>query len=134
MLKITLDTNVFVSAAITMGNEYLLLQLAKQGVFQLYISASIFEEFKDVIQRDKFKLPKHIIKGIIDDVIHIAKFVTPSIKFDVVRADPDDNKILECAIASNSDYIVSGDHHLLDIKEFNGVKIIRPSDLLRLIS
>jgi predicted nucleic acid-binding protein len=54
----------------------------------------------------------------------------PLEKIDAVPGDPTDNKVLECAVASGTDVIVSGDAHLLDLKEFRGIKIRRPTDFL----
>lgn len=49
---------------------------------------------------------------------------------DVIKEDPSDNKYLACAHEGEADYIVSGDHHLLDIKAFKGIEIIRPKVFL----
>ena len=51
----------------------------------------------------------------------------------MVKDDPDDNKILECAYAAKVDYIITQDNHLLKLKEFEGIKIINPGDLLKKI-
>lgn len=59
-----------------------------------------------------------------------ARVVEPTEALDVVPADPTDNRILECAVAAGSDVIVSGDLHLLKLKEFRGIKIQRPADFL----
>jgi len=57
---------------------------------------------------------------------------TPNRKVDVVKEDADDNKIIECALESKSEYIISYDKHLLKLKEFQGIKIIQPEEALRL--
>ena len=49
---------------------------------------------------------------------------------DVVKEDPDDNKIIECAIESEAEYILSYDNHLLRLKEYLGIKIIKPEEAL----
>lgn len=48
--------------------------------------------------------------------------------------DPEDNRVLECALEAEADYIVSGDHHLLSLEEFRGIKIVRAADLLKILS
>ncbi|MDI6737413.1 MAG: hypothetical protein QME12_02745 [Nanoarchaeota archaeon] len=58
------------------------------------------------------------------------KVITPVIKLDIVKDDPDDNKIIECAVASQSDFILSYNLHLLNLKEYAGIKIIRPDRFL----
>ncbi len=65
--------------------------------------------------------------------MELAGNVSPTVKLDVIKADPKDNIILECAVAGNADYIVSGDKHLLDLKEFSGIKILKPAEFLRKI-
>jgi len=49
----------------------------------------------------------------------------------VVEDDPSDNKILECALEAEADYIVSGDRHLLDLREYRGIKILSSGEFLR---
>ncbi len=134
MLKITLDTNILVSAFIAKGNPYRILELARQGIIQMDMSMEIFTEFITVINQEKFGFPKRLIEKIMSEVFDISNFVTPVAKLDIVVADPSDNKILECAITSDSDYIVSGDHHLLDLEEYAGTKIITPNEFIRLFS
>lgn len=55
--------------------------------------------------------------------------VTPKIKVDAVKEDPDDNKIIECALESNAEYIISYDKHLLKLKEYQRIKIVRPEEI-----
>jgi putative PIN family toxin of toxin-antitoxin system len=64
-------------------------------------------------------------------VAKVAKIVNPTQALHVVKADPDDDRIIECAVAGNADFIVSGDHHLTKLKAFRGVGIVRPRDFLR---
>ncbi|MGA3026580.1 MAG: PIN domain-containing protein [Bryobacteraceae bacterium] len=64
----------------------------------------------------------------------IAEIVVPGIRLQVVAADPDDDRILECAVAGAADLIVSGDHHLNRLKSFRGIGIVRPVDFLRTLS
>jgi hypothetical protein len=55
------------------------------------------------------------------------------VQLDVVKRDPDDNRVLECAQSSGSDYIVTGDKDLLDLKHHAGARILRPAELLMLL-
>ena len=56
--------------------------------------------------------------------------IAPKLNIKVCR-DEKDNKFLECAIASKSDYIISYDKHLLKLKEFKNIKIITPEEFLK---
>jgi predicted nucleic acid-binding protein len=49
----------------------------------------------------------------------------------IIEDDPDDNRILECALEAGADLIISGDHHLLELKQIQKVKILSPSDFLK---
>ena len=133
MLKFVLDTNVLVSALIsTMGNPALLLDKAGKN-YTLFISKDILTELEAVISRDKFGFTEEEVNTIIEAIISLSEAVNPEIKLDVIKSDPDDNTILECAVACGASYIVSGDRHLLDLKEYGGIKIITPKDALDLL-
>ncbi len=133
MLKFVLDTNVLVSALIsTSGNPALLLDRAGEK-YTLFISKDILIEFKDVISRDKFGFTDDEINTIIEAIISFSETANPEIKLDVIRSDPDDNKILECAVACGASHIVSGDRHLLGLKEYCGINIITPKAALDLL-
>ena len=60
-----------------------------------------------------------------------AEFVTPPKAVRKIKDDPDDNRILECALESGAQLIISGDHHLLELKQYRNIKILSPSDFLR---
>lgn len=133
MLKFVFDTNVLVSALIsTKGNPALLLDKVKKR-YLLFISKDIIGELADVISRDKFGLIDEEADTFIEAIISFSEVINPEIKLDVVKSDPEDNKILECAIACDASYIVSGDKHLLGLKEYGNIKIITPKAALDLL-
>jgi putative PIN family toxin of toxin-antitoxin system len=63
----------------------------------------------------------------------LAEVVTPDFALDVVRDDPDDNRIVECAVAGRADLIVSGDRDLTRMKSFQGVGIVTPLEFRRIL-
>ncbi len=63
-----------------------------------------------------------------------SEVIEPDIKVDVIKSDPDDNKILECTIACGASYIVSGNSHLLELREYGSIKIINPKTALELLN
>ncbi|MDI6903512.1 MAG: putative toxin-antitoxin system toxin component, PIN family [Methanocellales archaeon] len=136
-MKIVLDTNVLISATFWKGNESKIIKKAENGEIQIFTSFGILDEFEDVLLRDKFELKidemGKTVEEIIEKLVSIAIVVEPKKVVDVVRHDPDDNKILECAIEAEADYIISGDRHLLDLKEFEHIKIIRAWRLLEIL-
>ena len=133
MLKFVFDTNVFVSALMSKrGNPALLLDRVRKS-YTLFISKDILGELKDAISRDKFDYTETEVNTFVEAIISFADVVNPEIKIDAIKADPDDNKILECAVTSGASYIVSGDKHLLELKEYRKIKIITPKAALDLL-
>ncbi len=134
MIRLVLDTNVFVSALIsTRSNPVLLLDDAGKK-YSLYISKEILGEVEDVISREKFGFTKEKISIALEAILSFCEIIDPEIKVNIIKADPDDNKILECAIACRASYIVSGDAHLLELKEYRNIKIINPKTALGLLN
>ncbi|NJD77932.1 MAG: putative toxin-antitoxin system toxin component, PIN family [Candidatus Methanoperedens sp.] len=134
MLKFVLDTNVFVSALMSKrGNPALLLDRVKKS-YTLFISKDILSELKDVISREKFGYTEEEINTFIDAIISFSEIVNPEVKIDAIKTDPDDNKILECAVTSGASYIVSGDRHLLELTKYGKIKIITPKAAFDLLN
>ena len=89
--------------------------------------AVIIEEYKEILARD-FDYEEQEIGEILERVFQFVNIIVPSVKVDVVKDDSDDNKIIECAIKSNAEYILSYDKHLLKLKEYKGIRIVRPEE------
>jgi putative PIN family toxin of toxin-antitoxin system len=81
----------------------------------------------------KFGFTEEEVNTIIEAIISFSEVINTEIKLDVIKSDPDDNKILECAVVCGASYIVSGDKHLLELKEYGKIKIITPKAALGLI-
>jgi putative PIN family toxin of toxin-antitoxin system len=95
----------------------------------LFLSKEILDEVEEVISRKKFGFTEQKISSALEAILSFCE-INPGIKVDVIKSDPDDNKILEFAIACKASYIVSGDSHLLDLKEYVTIKIINPKTAL----
>jgi putative PIN family toxin of toxin-antitoxin system len=132
-MRITLDTNVLVSAFISRrGHSADILDMV--ATFQeitLVLSDEILEEFVDVISRDEVKArfgysetDVHRFERAIREVAEIVKVTSD---FRVVREDPEDDVVLNTAHDGKADYIVSGDKHLKKLRRFKGVRILSPS-------
>ncbi len=67
------------------------------------------------------------VDGLINDLTAFATLVLPEYHVHGVSADPDDDTILECALAGGADYVVTGDRHLLDLGTFRGILIVPPA-------
>lgn len=142
MSRAVLDTNVWVSAILTPGNPPAkILEFALTGRMQLLISPGIIREIGQVLKYPKVKkaLRKHrITSQAVDDVILKllkAAIVTPGeMVTEGVSEDPADDMIIACALEGHADFIISGDHHLTDLGDYQGIKIIAPSAFVALIN
>ncbi len=134
MIRLVIDTNVFVSALISTKSIPALLLDEVGKKYTLFISKEILGEVEDVISRKKFGFTTQKINSAMEAILSFSEIINPGIKVDIIKSDPDDNKILECAIACNAQYIVSGDSHLLDLREYGSIKIINPKTALELLS
>jgi putative PIN family toxin of toxin-antitoxin system len=142
MIRAVLDTNVWVSAILTPGTPPAkILEFALTGKMRLIISPGIIREIGRVWQYPKVKkaLKKHRITfQEVDDVmvkLLKAAVITPGeILAKGVSDDPADDAIIACALEGRADFIISGDHHLTDLTNYQGIKIVTPSTFLALIA
>ncbi|MBF0478807.1 MAG: putative toxin-antitoxin system toxin component, PIN family [Candidatus Omnitrophica bacterium] len=133
-MKVVLDTNVLISAIIFGGKSRDILEMAISGKIKLAISQDILKELAEVLIDKKFQSPASFVQQIIHELFEISELVIVTSKINVIKNDPDDNRILECAVGAEADYIVSGDKDLLTLKHFGKIKILSPSDFGGLIS
>lgn len=133
MIRVTADTNIFISALNYPGGKpSQLIDLAREGEISLTVSEAILDEIADVLAR-KFNFTPERIAEARSMIRDVARTVNPAVRLDVIKEDPDDNKILECASAAGSDYIVSGDEDLLRLGRYDSTKILSVSDFLALM-
>ena len=126
---VVLDTNVYLSGIIFGGNSGHLLDLAIEGKLTIISSAAILLEISDKL-KNKFHWNKEQIIVTIKSIAKLSEVVTPKKKLQIVKKDKDDNKIIEAAYESDSDFIITGDKHLLEIKKYQNIHIISPSQFL----
>jgi len=129
LLRVVFDTNVLLSAFIFGGNPERLFDLARFGELRLVVSPDILLEFAFVL-REKFAWAEEDITEAIRAIGRASELVRPGETLKIVSDDAD-NRVLECAVAGKADFIVTGDHHLLDLRSFEGVKIVKPRDFLK---
>jgi putative PIN family toxin of toxin-antitoxin system len=142
MIRAVLDTNVWVSAMLTPGNPPAkILEFALTGKMRLIISPGIIREIGQVLKYPKVKkaLKKHrITSQEVDDVIlkllKVAIITPGEILAEGVSDDPADDMVIACALEGRADFIISGDHHLTDLTNYQGIKIVAPSTFLALIA
>lgn len=125
-MKVVIDTNVLVSGIFWSGPPYTILKAWQMQSFDLALSAEIFEEYKQVANILLRKYPAIDLNYIIDLIARNATFYTPIILPSPISRDPDDDKFVACALAANAKYIISGDDDLLCLKEYFGIRILKP--------
>ena len=121
------------AAAVAKGNEFELLRLAKLGRINLVLSPQILGEFRGVISRPKFGFSREEVSRAVKQVLTVCSIILPSVRINVIKEDPEDNMVLECADSGKVDYIVSGDEHLLKLKKHKRIRILRTRELLEIV-
>jgi putative PIN family toxin of toxin-antitoxin system len=107
-LRLVLDTNVLVSAALKpegLPRTVLLLAVTKPA--RLYVSDAILTEYRDVLSRPEFRIRKGLRRQFLQIIENRAHRIFPT-RLPLVTSDPDDNIFLECADAARADYLVTG--------------------------
>jgi len=129
-LKVVFDTNIYISAILFGGNPRQCLELAREKTIKLFISNSIFLETAQKL-RDKFSWQEYEVQEVIKGISKFATVVFPKKKVNVIKDDIKDNAILECALESSADMVISGDKkHLLSLGKFNNISIMSAKQFL----
>lgn len=130
MIKVVLDSNIYISGILFSGNPRLILDLAINGRIDVCISPEIVTELQAVLSRKKFNFSPAIIQALLHEIESLATLVVPSKKYHGVVRDIDDTIIIDCAMESGASYIITGDNDLLSLKEFKGITILSPVEFL----
>jgi len=136
-VKIVIDANHFASGIIKPNsNPAKILDLVKQNQVELILSPSIIKEIKRILLYPKIqkyhRKTDREIDAFFEDILIFAWIVEGKKIVNVIEDDPTDNKYLACAYEGEADYIISGDHHLLDLKSYQGIEIIKAKTLLNI--
>lgn len=123
MIRVVFDTNVYISALMFGGVPGSLLDLALLQSFLLVISPALLDELDGKL-REKFEVAAEDAAIIRDKLESIAEIVRPDMVLHVITDDPDDNRVLECAVNGMADYIVTGDRHLLKLGSYDAISIV----------
>lgn len=136
-VRLVLDTNVVLSALLWHGTPSLLLQAARHRRLEgLFSSHPLLAELADVLTRPS---PSRRLvaaglnaRKVMDDYLAVITLVAPASVPAVIADDPDDDEVLAAAVAAEANLIVSGDHHLLALESYRGIRIITPTVALAL--
>jgi uncharacterized protein len=125
-VKAVFDTNVLIAAFLTEGLCAKLLLRARRNEFSLVLCPFILQEFQKFLQI-KIKSSSQEIEMALSLIEEAAYEINqPSIFIERTCRDTDDDNIHKCALASESDYVVTGDDDLLTLRKFGKTKIIKP--------
>jgi len=132
VIRATLDSNIYISALQYGGVGLRIINMTRAGKMHIDISDAILAETIGVL-RDKFSWEGYRLHLASLELRKLARVVAPAETIDVAD-DPDDNRVLECAVAAQSNVIVTYDKDLLRLREYSGIKILRADEFLRLLS
>jgi uncharacterized protein len=129
MLKVVVDTNVYISAIFWGGKPRQVIDLARDNSIQIFTTEDIELEISDKLIT-KFGLNPNEASNVMADFSTFTKPVRVNNRIYVVKDDHDDDKFIECALECNAVFIISGDKHLLKLKKYEGICIVNASSFL----
>lgn len=127
-MRIVLDSNIYIAALLAKGLASDILKLSEKGEIEIFTSEEILDEVKDKLV-SKGKLEEIFVEQLLLELKNSIGIVKPKIRLNVVKEDVDDNKIIECAVESGANLIVSMDRHLIKLKSYKGIGIVHPKAL-----
>lgn len=132
---VVFDTNILLSALLSLtGNPFRCLALAKVGAVQSVTCQEILHEFQEKLEV-KFAYSPQRAHAAADEVRNFSQLVVLTHTLKGITTDPDDDKILECAVVGGATHIVTGDHrHLLPLGSFQGISIVTATEFLAFVS
>jgi uncharacterized protein len=133
-MKIVIDTNVLVSAILKNRiPEQVILFVAENDKYEWLVSSEILAEYKAVIMRPKFKLPKEILEQWFTTFDLLTTVIDVDIAIDFPR-DQKDAKFLACAIAGSANFLITGDRDFAEAQKIIETIVISVSDFNRIVS
>lgn len=129
-MRVVFDTNIYLASLLKRGLSFQVLEhvINPRTNYFLYTSDEILDELKEkAMELVKSKAVKSkSARRLLEKVKRQANTVKPTLKLDVISQDPDDNKVLECAVEARANLIISMDKHLLRLKVFRNIAIVHP--------
>lgn len=136
-MRAVIDTNVLLSGLLWRGAPHSLIEHVQAGALTMVSSPALLAELAAVISRAKFD--EILVRSntsrerTLAEMRQIAEVIMPPPLPQPVCRDPDDDHVLACALAAKADLIVTGDADLLNLREYQGIRIIAATEALRLI-
>ncbi len=128
--RVVFDTNVLISALGWDAKPEACLERVFEGRVEGFISPDMLDELRRVMEYPRFEFSEEETQSFVEIVLASFHVVEPGVGLEVVEDDPDDDAILECAVASDADYVVSGDSHLRDLDTYRDIDVVSPATFL----
>lgn len=133
-MRVAFDINVVASASFWRGKPFDCLTAWAQGKCKAAISPALLAEYHETIEELSLRYAARKPVQWADALAESAILVFPTDRATGATPDPDDEMILECALAGEADYIVTGDKkHLQALREFQNIRIVSPTEFVRLL-
>jgi putative PIN family toxin of toxin-antitoxin system len=128
------DTNVLFSSLGWRGTPYRCLELARAGRVEEVTCRELLDELAEKLQT-KLRFSPAQVTDTLGELLTFLRLVTIANRLKVITADPDDDKVVECAVVGSATHIVTGDRrHLLPLGSYQGISIISAADFLALVT
>jgi putative PIN family toxin of toxin-antitoxin system len=136
--RVVPDTNILVSGLLWTGPPHELIRMAEENDIELYTSLEILNELEEVLRRGRFQRRIAALGTTVEELMKRARFLMNIVEVEfqdepIVQEDPDDDMFLACATAAKANLIVSGDHHLLNMGNFEDIQILKVVDALNIL-
>jgi len=130
---VVFDTNILISALLsTNGTPFRCLALAKIGQIESVTCQEILDEFTEKLLV-KFKFSEEMTQTAVAEILRFSRLVEISGTLKTVPADPDDDRVVECAVVGQATHIVTGDKHLLTLVKYQNIDIVKAADFIVLL-
>ncbi len=137
-MLVVLDTNVVISAFLSpRGTPAQVLRRWEAETFEIATSPTLRAELSQTLEYPRVKKNIKASKEEMQETLRRLSLVPlnhePTSQIDVVKRDPDDNRVLECAVDVDANYIVTGDEDLLELQEYQGIQIVSPAEFIQIL-
>ncbi len=134
MRRIVLDTNCLLASLSSRSENFLVWKSLHEGRYILCVSNEILSEYEEIIAlKTNTSVAENVINAIADS--KFVEFIDPQFKLNLIDADKDDNKFVDCAFAANATFIVSNDKHfdILATISFPKINVLKMNEFLKVL-
>jgi len=134
-VRITLDTNIMVASTFWAGAPDRIMRLVEDEKVDLVLSEDIIGELLGVLEYEELKKKAKdkglVMRRSVEKIVSVSEVINPQRRLFVIKEDPDDDKFIECAVEGDAEYLISRDKHLLKLKKYKKIRIVKPEEFLK---